>query len=52
MIPYTLMWFGNFKHSVYQLLSFHVRLRLGKEETQQIRVKVWHFRILCPVGLW
>lgn len=46
------MWFGNFKHNVYQLASFHVQLRLGKEEAQQMRVKVRCFRRLCPVGLW
>lgn len=46
------MWFGNFKHNVYQLASFCVWLRLGKEETQQMRVKVWRFRSLCPVGLY
>lgn len=46
------MWFGNFKHNVYQVATFHVRLRLGKEEVQQMRVKVWCFRSLCPVGLW
>lgn len=45
------MWFGNFKHNVYQVTTFHVRLTLGKEEVQQMRVKVWHFRSLCPVGL-
>ena len=46
------MWFGNFKHNVYQLASFHVQLRLGKEEAQQTSVKVRRFRSLCPVGLW
>lgn len=46
------MWFGNSQHTVYQLASFHVRLRLGKEEARQMRVKVRFFRSLCPEGLW
>lgn len=52
--PYTFMWFGNFQHTVYQLASFHVQLRLGKEEARQkqMRVKVWCFRSLCPERLW
>lgn len=44
------MWFGNFQHTVYQLASFHVRLRLGKEEAWQMRAKVWCFRSLCARG--
>lgn len=45
------MWFGNFQHT-FQLASFHVQLKLGKEEAWQMRVKVQYFRSLCPEGLW